>query len=636
MAFDTHSNFAFGTVVTAPSPVTTGTVLVIGTTYFANFPDPGTSSPYDCVVWPGGTLPLSDNAEVIRVLSKGTNGTLNISRNAESSGTRSIAIGDQFGLNITSKSFTDIENTVGSLNSANLLRNSNFINNSTNGYGGTPDNVVASGTVVQGGFPAMSPALVQTWTGVSSTNCQGMWTCNGDFNDQSANGYNLTAVNTPTDSASGLMAQAKGVTISAANYASIANASCANIEISGNQTWISFFKPTANALGVQAHMMGKSNSTPSNYKRLFIESSANSIVFGCSGLTTNTQVLSNVHVEAGKWYMAVGVYDSSNSLLKIWVNGVKNQVTASGSMTSSGGDFAIGRLGAYTSASGNYFDGLLNGCAIYNVAFTDAQVLNLFKNTMYGGVKLNGAASATLSTIDSMLPALIGNNTTASVQMYQDTASTGKISVIDTATTSSATTATTGSYLPVSVTRSIASGTTAVTIQVASTSGNVWFKNVMYNQGSTALPWTPASEDWVRFPRLLRMDIPSMVGLKPYQYEENRLYTWTPTFSFAAGAAPTSPSTAIARASFSNKVCLCNISTIWGGAGTTVTRISATPPIKIGSTNSGYFIASAVISNSFSPVVGMLQNTNADANIDVYLSSSTVDRYGVNVSYEID
>lgn len=110
MAYDTHGNFAYGTVVTAPSPATTGTVIVIGTSTFADFPSPTTA--YNCTDWPTGTFPLSSNAEIVRVLSKGTGGTLGVSRNAESSGTRSIAVGDQFAMTITKKVITDVEASI--------------------------------------------------------------------------------------------------------------------------------------------------------------------------------------------------------------------------------------------------------------------------------------------------------------------------------------------------------------------------------------------------------------------------------------------------------------------------------------------------------------------------------------------
>ena len=112
MAFDVHSNFAYGTVVTAPSPATTGTTIVIGTSTFADFPDPGTATAYNCVDWPAGSAPLSSNAEIVSVVGKATNGTLYLARNQESSGTRTIVAGDQFSMNITAKNLTDVEQNV--------------------------------------------------------------------------------------------------------------------------------------------------------------------------------------------------------------------------------------------------------------------------------------------------------------------------------------------------------------------------------------------------------------------------------------------------------------------------------------------------------------------------------------------
>lgn len=109
MSYDAHSNFAYGTVVTAPSPGTSGTTVVIGTTTFAQFPDPSSTSEYNIVVWASGTIPLASNAEVMRVVAKGTNGTIDVERAQESSSNRSVAVGDQVGLAVTKKTLTDVE-----------------------------------------------------------------------------------------------------------------------------------------------------------------------------------------------------------------------------------------------------------------------------------------------------------------------------------------------------------------------------------------------------------------------------------------------------------------------------------------------------------------------------------------------
>ena len=107
--FDTHSNFGYGTVATAPSPGTSGTAIVLGTATFDQFPDPGTSTAYNCTVWPYGTLPLNSNAEILTVASKGTNGTIGVTRAQESSTAINIQTGYQFAITWTKKKITDIE-----------------------------------------------------------------------------------------------------------------------------------------------------------------------------------------------------------------------------------------------------------------------------------------------------------------------------------------------------------------------------------------------------------------------------------------------------------------------------------------------------------------------------------------------
>lgn len=57
-----------------------------------------------------GTFPLSSNAEIGSVVGKATVGTLYLSRSAQ--GTRTIGVGDQFAMNITKKTLTDVEDNV--------------------------------------------------------------------------------------------------------------------------------------------------------------------------------------------------------------------------------------------------------------------------------------------------------------------------------------------------------------------------------------------------------------------------------------------------------------------------------------------------------------------------------------------
>lgn len=522
----------------------------------------------------------------------------------------------------------------------NLLENSNFINNSTNGYGTTPDDwISSSANPVQGGFPAMTKQNLIDLLGVADGDIEGLWNLNeasGNATDLSSNGYTLTDTNTVTSSSDGLMASNRFFTVANSECFTIADASCANLEIAGSKTYFAWVKPSA--IGINQTIMSKSKSDNTIRNMLVYVNTSNTVTVICEGLTTNTTVTSDVILEANKWYFIAARYDSVGTTLSVWVNGIKKSVTASGSGTDTNGPFEIGRA---NSGAGLYWGGIIANVGVLSVALTDLQLKRLFAATTYRGQKIRRAttnASLTATLTEDKVERLRGKTITILAQMWQDTASTGQISITGATETASSTTATTGSWVSVSATHTVAATATSITLSLkhSTSDGNTWFKDVMLNAGSTALPWTAAPEDWARFPRLLRMDIPSFVGLRPYQYEENRMYTWTPTFTFTAGAAPTTPGTSIARASFSGKTCISNISTIWGVAGTTVTIIHATAPIKIGSNNSGYFITPAVVANAFAPVVAFQQNTNAELLLDVYCSSSTIDRYGINSTYEID
>lgn len=114
---DAHANFAYSTVLTAPSPATSGTSLVVQSGDGAKFP----ATPFNATVWPTGTQPKltgvsATTAEIVRVTNISTD-TLTIIRadgatlEPNNTGTnRTIVVGDQIAASITAKTLTDIEN----------------------------------------------------------------------------------------------------------------------------------------------------------------------------------------------------------------------------------------------------------------------------------------------------------------------------------------------------------------------------------------------------------------------------------------------------------------------------------------------------------------------------------------------
>lgn len=103
---DNYKNFAYSTVATAPSPAASGTSLVVATGDGILFPTP----PFNATVWPTGTQPTPDNAEIVRVTNISTD-TFTITRTQESTSARTILVGDQIAATITAKTFEDVENS---------------------------------------------------------------------------------------------------------------------------------------------------------------------------------------------------------------------------------------------------------------------------------------------------------------------------------------------------------------------------------------------------------------------------------------------------------------------------------------------------------------------------------------------
>lgn len=85
---DAVVNFGYSTVATAPSPATTGTTLTVVTDNFQ-------VAPFYAVAWPPGVNPLAANAEIIRVGAKSGTSWSTITRHAQGTTARSIAVGWQ-------------------------------------------------------------------------------------------------------------------------------------------------------------------------------------------------------------------------------------------------------------------------------------------------------------------------------------------------------------------------------------------------------------------------------------------------------------------------------------------------------------------------------------------------------------
>lgn len=105
--FDDHSNFAYGTVFSPPSPDDSGVSLSLHQGEGANFPVP----PFNAVIWQARAIPTNETATIVRVTSV-EDDVLRFDRNQENSNNRTIVTGDQVAAAITKKTITDIEDLI--------------------------------------------------------------------------------------------------------------------------------------------------------------------------------------------------------------------------------------------------------------------------------------------------------------------------------------------------------------------------------------------------------------------------------------------------------------------------------------------------------------------------------------------
>lgn len=104
MAFELAKNLQVATVLTPPSPATSGTSLVVDSGLGARFDTP----PFNAFVVPSNARPTKDNSEVVRVSNISTD-TFTIARAQESSTARTIVAGDLIFVGPTAKTWTDIQ-----------------------------------------------------------------------------------------------------------------------------------------------------------------------------------------------------------------------------------------------------------------------------------------------------------------------------------------------------------------------------------------------------------------------------------------------------------------------------------------------------------------------------------------------
>jgi hypothetical protein len=412
---------------------------------------------------------------------------------------------------------------------SNILENANHINNSTNGYGGLSNGWSESGgaNTVQGGFPYLE------WDSVFSPGATtAFWYLNeasGNAIDGKTGTYPLTDTNTVgSDEVIGLMDYSRnfnGTNMRFSGTVALGN-------VAGSQTFVAFVRPSQ--VTTLQHICGYNDGTRSAYLGI---SATGKPFFNFTG-TTPTIVTADVSVEVDKWYLIIGSYNSVDGQLRIFVNGVFKAVSCTGTHVVTTN--SIFQIGATNSA--NHFTGRMNAVAhYYEKGWDKEQCLSLFAVSIYKNARIMRENTTSEVSCYQLLGReqmhrFANQQVIFSAEVYQTNSSNAKLTIYDgSSNNDSNIVTTTGSWEPVSVVYTFSSAPAEVYFNLRSSSGTrgaMYYRNIKLNYGGTAIGSNIHNEeDWIKFPRLLMLDIPTMFDGKPYQYEENKWYSWTPTLA---------------------------------------------------------------------------------------------------------
>lgn len=214
---------------------------------------------------------------------------------------------------------------------------------------------------------------------LNDANLQGYWRLEADGTDSGPNGYTLAPGNAPAGYVSAKYGNGADFEASATDYIGIANASCPNLEISGDQTWGCWYKPETTTASTYEVLMGKTNAATTVYRR-FIKWGDDKIALSITTSNGTHTVSHSTVLSAGNWYFCVWRYDASEATIDIFVNNSKATFTSRGtSVSTSTGGFCLGREGF--DANFNPLDGVLDDAFIFNRYLTDDEITTLYSDT---------------------------------------------------------------------------------------------------------------------------------------------------------------------------------------------------------------------------------------------------------------
>lgn len=209
----------------------------------------------------------------------------------------------------------------------------------------------------------------------SDANLKGYWKLEANGNDSSPSGYNLAG--TAPSYVAAKFGNGADFENSSSQYIEIADASCPNLEILGSQTWGCWVKPETIDATTDT-MLAKIAGSNFGHK---LDTVSGTVRFQHNGLTP-VNITSDVLITVGKWHFICGVYNSSTNKSAIWINGIKKEISVTGTPSDSNGNFVIGADRGNSGNLQSYFDGIIDDAFVFNRALTDDEIVSIYKGSI--------------------------------------------------------------------------------------------------------------------------------------------------------------------------------------------------------------------------------------------------------------
>jgi hypothetical protein len=150
-----------------------------------------------------------------------------------------------------------------------------------------------------------------------------------------------------------------------------------NTAAMGGITMMSWFKVTADAAGTDERIIYIGDPTFLNYEIMYRPTTKKiAFINYVSGPGTNIWIESATDIQLGQWYHVAVTMDHSTNATKLFINGVKEAMSATPAVKPSNPDLYIGA----NDPNGWYITGAIDRVTIYNSALADANVVSIYNS----------------------------------------------------------------------------------------------------------------------------------------------------------------------------------------------------------------------------------------------------------------